>query len=534
MSLGGELPDYIVVGAGSAGAVVASRLTEDPAVRVTLVEAGGEDRNPWIHVPLGYGKLFRDPKVNWMYSGVPEPGLDNRVIYHPRGKVLGGSSSVNGLLYVRGQAADYDQWAKSGCTGWSFADVLPYFRKAERRTAGGNEWRGGNGPQPVSGPTATDPLCDAYIEACAQSGLPRNADFNAERQDGAGYYESTHLNGIRWSTAKSYLRIARRRPNLQLILHARVLKVLFEGKRAIGITYELAGREVTLRAKREIVLCAGAIATPQLLELSGVGNGARLRDLGIDVIHHAPQIGERLQDHLQVRCIYESNSNNTLNARYNNLIRRVGIGLEFLLRRKGPLTVSAGYAGSFFRSDESLSAADLQGLFLIFSLRKMGDAFDDFSGFTASYYQLRPESRGHVHAVSPDIRQHPAIFANYLGTETDRRVNIAGLRRLQQMMRAPAMAAHVKREIEPAAQVTSDEDLLAYIRATASTVYHPSSTCAMGPNEQDPCTPDLRLRGVEGLRVVDCSVMPAMTSGNLNAVAIMIGEKGADLIRDAR
>lgn len=531
MSLGGELPDYIIVGAGSAGAVVAARLTEDAKVKVALVEAGGEDRNPWIHIPLGYGKLFRDPAVNWMYTGVPEPGLNNREIYHPRGKVLGGSSSVNGLLYVRGQAADFDQWAQSGCTGWGFADVLPYFKRAEKRTQGGNALRGGEGAQPVSGPTATHELCDAYIQACVQSGLPLNPDFNGERQEGAGYYESTHLNGIRWSTAKSYLRSARKRPNLRLILNARVLRVVFEGKRAVGIVYERGGRELTLRARREIILSAGSIATPQLLELSGVGDGERLRSLGVDVVHHSSQIGERLQDHLQVRCVYESKFRNTLNARYNNLIRRMGIGLEFALRRKGPLTVSAGYAGSFFRTAAHLSEPDIQSLFLIFSLRKMGDAFDPFSGFTASYYQLRPESRGYVHAVSPDIRKQPAIFANYLGTETDRQVNIAGLRRLREMMRAPAMAAQVRREVEPAPEVTSDADLLAYIRTTASTVYHPSSTCAMGPRDEDPCTPELKLRGVEGLRVVDCSVMPAMTSGNLNAVAIMIGEKGADLIR---
>lgn len=526
-----DIPDYIVVGAGSAGAVVAARLTEDPSIRVTLIEAGGEDRNPWIQVPLGYGKLFRDPRVNWMYTGVPEPGLDGRVIYHPRGKVIGGSSSINGLLYVRGQVADYDHWAQLGCTGWGFADVLPCFRRAERRVAGGNDLRGGDGPQPISGPAAPHPLCDAYIAACVQSGLPRNLDFNGADQQGAGYYESTQLHGIRWSTAKSYLREARRRPNLRLILNARVLKVLFEGKRAVGIRYAQDGHEVTLRARREIVLSTGAIATPQLLELSGIGDGGRLRGLGIDVVHHSPQIGERLQDHLQVRCVYESRHRNTLNARYNNLLRRMGIGLEFLLRRRGPLTVSAGYAGAFFRTAEHLETPDIQSLFLIFSLRRMGDAFDAFSGFTASFYQLRPESRGHVHAVSPDIRQQPAILANYLATETDRQVNIAGLRRLRAIMRAPAMAAQVKREVEPPPDAESDAELLAYIRATGATVYHPSSTCAMGPNADDPCTPDLRLRGVEGLRVVDCSIMPAITSGNLNAVAIMIGEKGADLIR---
>ncbi len=531
MTTGGELPDYIVVGAGSAGAVLAARLTEDPEVRVTLVEAGGEQNNPWIHIPLGYGKLFRNPTVNWMYSGVPEPGLNDRVIYHPRGKVLGGSSAINGLLYVRGQREDFDHWGQLGCRGWDFDGVLPYFLKAERRIAGGNALRGGEGPQPISPPTIGHELCDAYIAAGRQSGLPLNDDFNGASQEGTGYYESTHLNGIRYSTATSYLKKARKRSNLQVLTKALVTRVIFEGKRAVGIAYERDGQRHELRARREIILSAGAIATPQLLELSGIGDAERLKGLGVTPVHHSPAIGERFQDHLQIRTVFESKTDNTLNARYNNIFRRIGIGLEYLFKRQGPLTVSAGYAGAFYRTGDHVETPDIQSLFLIFSLRKMGDRFDPFSGFTASCYQLRPESRGHVHAVSPDIRQHPAIFANYLATETDRRVNIEGLRKLRDMMRQPAMAAHVKREVEPPPGTDSDEELLSYIRSTASTVYHPSSTCAMGPNEDDPCDLQLRLRGVEGLRVCDASVMPAMTSGNLNAVAIMIGEKGADLIK---
>lgn len=531
MQMGEDLPDYIVVGAGSAGAVLAARLTEDANIKVALVEAGGEQNNPWIHVPLGYGKLFRNPSVNWMYSGVPEPGLNNRVIYHPRGKVLGGSSSINGLLYVRGQRQDFDYWAQLGCRGWSFDDVLPYFRKAERRTSGGNELRGGDGPQPVSLPTTRHELCDAYIEASKEAGLPLNPDFNGTSQEGTGYYESTHLNGIRYSTATSYLRTARKRSNLRIVSHALVVKVLLDGKRAVGIAYERNGQALELRARREVILSAGAIATPQLLEWSGVGDGERLRELGIPVAHHSPNVGERLQDHLQIRTVYESKTENTLNARYNNPLRRIGIGLEYLLARRGPLSVSAGYAGSFYRTDDALETPDAQSLFIIFSLQKMGEKFDPFSGFTASCYQLRPESRGFVHAVSPEIRMQPAIFANYLATERDRQVSVAALRRLREIMRQPAMAAHVKREIEPSRATESDADLLAYIRATASTVYHPCSTCAMGRNEDDVCDTELRLRGIQGLRICDASIMPAMTSGNLNAVAIMIGEKGADLIK---
>ncbi|NEI73662.1 choline dehydrogenase [Rhizobium lusitanum] len=524
-------PDYIVIGGGSSGAVLAARLTEDANIKVVLIEAGGEQSNPWIHVPLGYGKLFRNPAVNWMYSGVPEPGLNDRTIYHPRGKVLGGSSAVNGLLYVRGQRDDFDHWAQIGCRGWSFDDILPYFRKAERRTAGGNEFRGDSGPQPISLPQSTDELCDAYIDAWRQDGLPYNEDFNGSTQEGTGYYESTQLNGIRYSTASSYLRKARRRSNLKIITHALATRIVFDGKRAVGIRYERHGQEHEIRATREVVISTGAIATPQLLELSGIGDGDRLNRLGVSVVHHSPAIGERFQDHLQVRCVYESNSGNTVNARYNNVFHRLGIGIEYALKRTGPLAVAGAYAGCFYRTENHLDTPDMQSLFIMFSVRKMGDRFDDFSGFTATCYQLRPESRGHVHAISPDIRQRPAIFGNYLATETDRRVTIEGLRRLRKIMRNPAMARHVKREVDPAPDTESDEQLLAYIRSTASTVYHPSSTCAMGARDGDPCDPQLRVRGVSGLRVCDASVIPAMTSGNLNAVAIMIGEKTADLLK---
>lgn len=527
-----ETFDYIIVGAGSAGCVLANRLTVNGRFKVLLLEAGGEDRNPWIHIPLGYGKLFRNPSVNWGYQGVPEQGLNDRSIYHPRGKVLGGSSSINGLLYVRGQAEDYDRWAQMGLKDWGFDGVLPFFQRSESNESGGDDWRGGSGPQPVSNATASHPLCDTYIAACREAGLANNPDFNGETQEGAGYYQSTHKNGVRWSAAKSYLKPIRNRPNLEVRTKALITRVLFEGKRAVGVEYEQNGHLRTLNAGREVLLAAGAINSPQVLELSGVGDPARLSDNGIDVVHASPQVGENLQDHLQVRTVHESLTRNTLNDQYHNLIRRIGIGLEYALLRKGPLTVSAGYAGAFYKTRPELLTPDIQSLFIIFSTDKMGDRLHDFPGFTASYYQLRPESLGHCHIRSADPHDQPDIWCNYLATETDRRANIDGLRQLRGIMDGDAMAGVRKREIEPGPDVQSDDELLDYIRATASTVYHPSSTCRMGVDEGAVVDEKLRMNGLDGIRVVDCSIMPSMVSGNLNAAAIMIGEKASDLILD--
>lgn len=525
-----EAFDFIIVGAGSAGCVLANRLTANGRHKVLLLEAGGEDRNPWIHIPLGYGKLFRNPRVNWCYEGVPEEALKSRVIYHPRGKVLGGSSSVNGLLYVRGQEQDFDRWAQTGLKEWGFDGVLPYFKRSECNENGGDAWRGGDGPQPVSNATAPQPLCDAYIAACRESGLPDNPDFNGETQEGTGYYQSTHQGGIRWSTAKAYLKPVRNRSNLTVRTHALITRILFEAKRAVGVEYEYNGKRQTVQAGREVLLSAGSINSPQLLELSGVGNPDHLANFGIAVVHASRQVGENLQDHLQVRTVHESKTKNTLNDQYNNLFRRVGIGLEYFLMRKGPLSVSAGYAGSFYKTRPDVLTPDIQSLFIIFSTGKMGDALHKYSGFTASYYQLRPESVGHCHIRSSNPQEAPDIWCNYLATETDRSVNIDGLRQLRAIMDAPAMQKVRKREIEPGPDVQSDEELLDYIRSTASTVYHPSSTCRMGVDDGAVVDERLRVKGIEGLRVVDCAIMPSMVSGNLNAVAIMIGEKGADLI----
>jgi choline dehydrogenase-like flavoprotein len=522
--------DYIVVGAGSAGCVLANRLTESGRHRVLLLEAGGEDTNPWIHIPVGYGKLFRDRKVNWLYATEPEPELGGRRVFQPRGRVLGGSSSINGLVYLRGQQEDFDGWAQQGAAGWSFDDVLPYFKKAEHQSRGPDAFHGGEGPQWVSDQSEPHELCDAFIDAAEQAGHPRNADFNGASQEGAGYYQTTSRRGLRCSTAVAYLRPARRRANLTVATHALASRILFDGRRATGVEWRSRGATMTARAAGEVILCAGAINTPQLLQLSGVGPGPLLQELGVEMIAESAGVGENLQDHLQVRCVYRCTRPITFNDDMGALHRTLGVGLRYLLSRKGPLTVSAGYAGGFFRTDPRLASPDIQVHFINFSLNKMGDKLDRFSGFTASACQLRPESRGWVRAASPDPSLPPAIFANYLSSETDRAANIAGIRLVRDIMSRPAMAAYVAEEKAPGAGIVSDDDLLAYVRGTASSLYHPTCTARMGTGSGAVVDPRLRVIGVEGLRVADGSIMPNVVSGNSNAAIIMIGEKAADLI----
>ena len=459
--------DYVIVGAGSAGCVLANRLSADPRNRVLLLEAGGEDTNPWVHVPLGYGKLFLDKSVNWSYSTEPEPELDGRRIFQPRGKVLGGSSSINGLVYIRGQQEDFDGWRQLGNAGWGFDDVLPYFIRSEDQARGADDYHGVGGPQAVSDQCEPHELCDAFIAAAAEAGHPVNPDFNGATQEGAGYYQTTSRNGVRRSTAVSYLRPARRRPNLKVVTRAMTSKVLFEGRRAAGVEWTSGAETFRAGAEGEVLLCAGAINTPQLLQLSGVGPGALLQDLGVPVVREAAGVGENLMDHLQVRCVYRCARPVTFNDDLAALHRTLWVGLRYLLQRKGPLTVSAGYAGGFFRTDPRLASPDIQVHFINFSLNKMGDKLDPFSGFTASSCPLRPESRGWVRATAPDHRLAPAIFGNYLSTEADRAAHVAGVRLIRDIMGRPAIAPYVAEERAPGADVTSDEGLLAYVRASA-------------------------------------------------------------------
>ncbi len=527
--------DYIIVGAGSAGCVLANRLTASGRHRVLLLEAGGPDRNIWIHIPLGYGKLFSNAKVNWLYKTEPEPELNNRQIIQPRGKVLGGSSSINGLLYIRGQHEDFDHWRQLGNAGWSFKDVLPYFRRAEDQERGADELHGAGGHLKVSDVCEPHPLCEAFIEAVQESGFPRNDDFNGPTQEGAGYFQLTARNGRRWSTAVGYLKGARRRQNLRVEVNALATRVLFEGRRAIGVEYRQGDTTHTAYADGEVILAGGAFNSPQLLQLSGVGPEKLLREHGIGVIADMPGVGADLQDHLQIRMQYRCTEPITMNEVINDWRYRYAAGLRYLMTRKGLLTIGAGYAGAFLRTRPDLATPDVQLHFLIFSADAAGAALHPFPGFIVSVCQLRPESRGFVRIKSRDPAVAPAIQPRYLTSRADCDTVVDGLKLLRRIMDKPVMHRYIAEEREPGVQCQSDADLLAYARDTGTTVYHPTSTCRMGPDPTAVVDERLRVRGFERLRVIDASIMPTVASGNTNAATVMIGEKGSDMVlEDAR
>jgi choline dehydrogenase len=522
--------DYVVVGAGSAGCVLANRLTASGRHRVLLLEAGGHDRNVWIHIPLGYGKLFSNSKVNWLYSSEPEAELNNRQIIQPRGKVLGGSSSINGLLYIRGQPADFDHWRQLGNSGWSFDDVLPYFRRAEDQARGEDALHGVGGPLAVSDVCEPHPLCEAFIAAAQQAGFPRNDDFNGPTQEGAGYFQLTARHGRRCSTAVGYLRQARRRPNLAVVSNALARRILFSGRRAIGVEYRCGDTTRVAYANAEVIVAGGAFNSPQLLQLSGLGPAALLKSFGINVVADMPGVGADLQDHLQVRMQYRCTEPITMNDVFHSWRHRASAGLRYALFRKGLLAIGAGYAGGFFRTSTLAATPDVQVHFIIFSADTSGAALHSFPGFIASVCQLRPESRGFVRIESADPEKPPAIQPRYLSSPTDRDTLVAGLKLLRRIMRQPAMRRYIAEERAPDQRCTSDAELLAFARATGTTVFHPTSTCRMGADSTAVVDERLRVRGIERLRVVDGSIMPALVSGNTNAAIVMIAEKGADMI----
>jgi choline dehydrogenase len=530
-SMTNEAPfDYIIVGAGSAGCVLANRLTASGRHRVLLLEAGGHDRHLWIHIPLGYGKLFADARVNWLYKTEPEPELDNRSVIQPRGKVLGGSSSINGLLYLRGQPEDYDHWRQLGNTGWSFDDVLPYFRRAEHQERGEDALHGVGGPLAVSNVCEPHALCEAFIEGAQQAGYARNDDFNGPTQEGAGYFQLTAKNGRRWSTAVGYLREARRRSSLVVETNALASRILFEGRRAVGVEYRKDGAAHVARASREVILAGGAFNSPQLMQLSGLGPAELLRGHGIDVVADMPGVGAELQDHLQVRIQYRCTEPITMNDVVNSWRHRIGAGLRYALWRKGLLAIGAGYAGGFFRTSANVATPDVQVHFIIFSGETSGAALHPFPGFIASICQLRPESRGFVRIKSENPADPPAIQPRYLSDPIDRDTVVAGLKLLRGIMGQPAMRRYIAEERVPGPQVSSDADLLAFARSAGTTVFHPTSTCRMGADAKAVVDERLRVRGIGNLRVVDASIMPTVVSGNTNAAVVMIAEKGADMI----
>ena len=527
--------DYVIVGAGSAGCVLANRLSANGKHSVLLLEAGPKDTNIWIHVPIGYGKLFKEKSVNWMYQTEPEPGLGGRQVFQPRGKVLGGSSSINGLLYVRGQHEDYDRWRQRGNVGWGYDDVLPYFKKAENQQRGADDYHGSGGPLSVSDWRHDDPLSEAFVKAAVETGIPFNADFNGATQEGAGFFQTTTRRGRRASSAFSYLKPAKNRGNLHIETSALAQRIVFEGKRARAVEYRQNGNLRTARARKEVLVSSGAYNSPQLLQLSGVGPADLLKTHGIDVVLDAAGVGNDLQDHLQVRIVTRCAQRITLNDVVNHPLRRVMAGVRWALARSGPLTIAAGTSGAFFKTNPRLASPDIQIHFIPFSTDKMGENLHPFSGFTATVCQLRPESRGSLKIRSADPSAPPEIRINYLATETDRAAFIDGIKILRKILAAPALKAYCVDEVYPGAEVTSDEDVLDFCRKTGSTVYHPTSTCRMGNDPLAVVDQRLRVRGIEGLRVVDASVMPDLMSGNTNAPTIMIAEKASDMIlEDAR
>ena len=530
--------DYIIVGAGSAGCVLANRLTADGAATVLLLEAGGKDTNPMIHIPIGYATTLKDPKVNWLYETEPDPTSGNRPHVWPRGKVLGGSSSINGLLYVRGQAGDFDRWAQLGCTGWSHGDVLPYFRRAEsNERLGKDELHGSEGPLNVSDPCDTHPISDAVIKAGVEAGIPFNDDVNGEAQDGISYFQMTAKNGRRWSLAMGYLRPALARANLTLEIHAHAERVVFDGKRAVGVRYTQNGKSIEAKARREVILSGGAVNSPQLLELSGIGDPDVLAAAGVPVVQALKGVGTNLQDHYMVSTAFRLKDCITVNelSRGWRLVREVA---RFVTQRRGLLTLSAAHIQAYVRTRPGLEGPDVQyhilpGTMDVDSYVNKGVMeLERLPGLTIAPCQLRPESRGTIHIKTAAPLDRPAIRPNYLSDPVDQATIVAGLRWARKLASQPALQPWMGEETMPGVAVESDAELLDYARNMGSTLYHPVGTAQMGRGD-DPMTvvdPQLRVHGIEGLRVVDASVMPRLVSGNTNAATVMIAEKASDMI----
>jgi choline dehydrogenase len=536
--------DYIVIGAGSAGCVIANRLTAAGTHSVLLLEAGGSDRSPWIQVPIGYGRTFNDPRYNWMYEAEPDAALGNRRQFVPRGKVLGGSSSINAMVYVRGQPADFDDWAAAGNPGWSWRELLPYFRRLEDHPGGESEYHGAGGPVHVSDVSAqVHPLCELFLKACDHLGIARTPDFNGALAEGAGLWQVTIKDGVRVSTSNAYLGPARSRPNLEVLMRAHATRVLFEGRRARGVEFLRGGARLTAQARREVILSAGAINSPQLLELSGVGDGGLLRRFDIPLVADSPAVGRGLQDHLGVSYFYRSKVP-TLNDQLAPFMGKVRAALIYVLAgRRGPLSMSVNQAGAFLRSHAGLARPNMHIYFnpASYSTTTLGARRrllnpDPYPGFLMSFNTCRPTSRGTVHIRSTEPRQSPAITLNSLTTEADLQDVFAGARLLRRIAASEPLASIVASEREPGSAVRSDEAVLADFRQRAGSVFHDCGTCAMGPDPRIAVVDaQLRVHGVTALRVADAAIFPNITSGNTNAAVIMVGEKAADLIlQDSR
>ncbi|MGE3915023.1 MAG: GMC family oxidoreductase [Hyphomicrobiaceae bacterium] len=538
MADGDEIFDFIVTGAGSAGAAVAARLSEDGRHRVLLLEAGPPDKSPWIHIPLGFAKTYVDPRVNWKMESAPHPQLGGRQIYVPRGKTLGGTSSINGMVYMRGHPRDYDTWRQQGCVGWDWDSVLPYFKKAQNQSRGPSELHGAGGPLNVSDQVGRSELAEAMIESAASLGIPRTTDFNGPTQEGAGYYQTTTSRSRRWSSAKAYLEPARSRPNLAIRTGAHATRVVIEGGRAVGVEYHSArGRQVA-RARREVIVSGGAYGSPQLLQLSGIGPAAHLREMGIEVVRDMPAVGANLHDHFGIYLMWRCPRPITLNDLENSWPRKIAAALRYGLLRDGPMAVNGIRAGVFTRSDPAMERPDLQINLLEWStLERSKDRVipHPFPGFTLGPVHLAPDGRGTVRLARPDPLAPPAITFGFLGSEYDMRAMVAGVKLARRIASQPAMRSYVTSELLPGPDAATDADLEAFVRQTGVTNHHPTSSCAMGTGSNSVVDPRLRVHGMGGLRVADASIMPFVVAGNTNAPSIMIGEKAAAMIlEDAR
>jgi choline dehydrogenase len=525
--------DYVIVGAGSAGSVLANRLSADGRYTVALVEAGGRDTYPWIHIPVGYLYCIGNPLTDWGFFTRPEPGLGGRAIRYPRGRTLGGCSSINGMLYIRGQSADYDGWRQQGLTGWGWDDVLPFFKRSEDHVDGASDLHGAGGEWRVERPRSRWDILDAFAQAAQAAGLPASPDFNTGDNEGVGYFQVNQKAGWRWNTSKAFLRPAKARKNLTILTRSPTRRIHWDGRRAAGVVVFRDGAEHLIRARAEVILCAGAIGTPHILQHSGIGPGEVLRDQGIPVRQENSAIGGNLQDHLQIRCAFKVKGVPTLNVQAGSLTGRMAIALEYALKRSGPMSMAPSQLGAFARSRPDVATPDLEYHVQPLSLEAFGGDLDPFPAFTASVCNLRPESRGHVRIVSPRPEAAPEIAPNYLSTDGDRLTAANAIRLTRRIVGQEPLAKYRPEEFKPGPQVEGDGPLAEAAGRIGTTIFHPVGTARMGADDAAPVTPDLRLRGVEGLRIVDASVMPTIPSGNTAAPTMMIAEKAADMILSA-
>jgi choline dehydrogenase len=540
--------DYVIVGAGTAGCVLAARLSEDSSASVLLIEAGGKDDYHWIHVPVGYLYCIGNPRTDWLYRTCAEPGLNGRALSYPRGRVLGGSSSINGMIYMRGQREDYDEWARiTGDASWSWDAVLPVFKRSEDHHAGGDTWHGAGGPWRVERQRLKWKVLEAFHEAAQQAGIPATDDFNCGDNTGVGYFEVNQKRGVRWNASKAFLRPALARPNLTVVTDAHVNRLVFEGRRCVGVAYRRGSpavgeggiREFVARARGEVIVAAGAVNSPQLLELSGIGNGARLQRLGIGVVQDLRGVGENLQDHLQLRMAYRVHGVRTLNTLSAHWWGKLWIAAQYAFSRSGPMSMSPSQLGAFAKScpdDLSITRPDIEYHVQPLSLDRFGEPLHRFNAFTASACHLRPTSRGSIHLQSPDASTPPLIAPNYLSTDYDRHVAANALRLTRRIVASPALSRYLPQEIIPGIEFQTEDELVKAAGAVGTTIFHPVGTCRMGVADDPAAVVDSRLRviGVAGLRVVDASVMPTITSGNTNSPTLMIAERASEMIRADR